>query len=154
MPTIQDLIEKLTPVVAEVGLELDDLNLSKAGKYSVLEIALDGDSVDLDKVAEASRIISNYLDETDVMGNKPYTLEVTTRGVDRPLTKPVHWRRNTGRLVEVVLPEGTTLGRIKNLADQTVTLDVNGKIVEFDISVFSDAKIQVEFSRREVEEQS
>jgi ribosome maturation factor RimP len=141
-------------VVAEVGLELDDLNLSKAGKYSVLEIALDGDSVDLDKVAEASRIISNYLDETDVMGNKPYTLEVTTRGVDRPLTKPVHWRRNTGRLVEVVLPEGTTLGRIKDLADQTVTLDVNGKIVEFDISVFSDAKIQVEFSRREVEEQS
>jgi ribosome maturation factor RimP len=154
MPTIQELIEKLTPVVAEVGLELDDLNLSKAGKYSVLEIALDADSVDLDKVAEASRVISNYLDETDVMGNKPYTLEVTTRGVDRPLTKPVHWRRNIGRLVEVVSPEGTTLGRIKNLVDQTVTLDVNGKTVDFDLNVLSDAKIQVEFSRREVEEQS
>ncbi len=153
MPTIQELIDELTPIVVKVGLELDELKLSKAGKYRVLEVALDGDAVDLDQVANASREISAYLDESDLMGAQPYTLEVTTRGVDRPLTKEIHWQRNIGRLVEVVIAEKKHVGRIKGISGSNVEIDVNGETKQFELNQISQALIQVEFSKRESSEQ-
>jgi ribosome maturation factor RimP len=148
--TPAELIYELSPIVTEVGLELDDLKLSKAGKYRVLEIAVDGDFVDLDKIAEVSRALSVYLDEKNPLGEQPYTLEVTTRGIDRPLVKPVHWQRNVSRLVKVTGEAVELIGRITKFENPTVTLDVNGKIIEIDINTISSALIQVEFSRREV----
>jgi ribosome maturation factor RimP len=148
--TPAELISELSPIVTEVGLELDDLKLSKAGKYRVLEIAVDGDFVDLDKIAEVSRALSVYLDEKNPLGEQSYTLEVTTRGIDRPLVKPVHWQRNVSRLVKVTGEAVELTGRIKKFENPTVTLDVNGKITEIDINTISSALIQVEFSRREV----
>jgi ribosome maturation factor RimP len=148
--TPAELISELSPIVTVVGLELDDLKLSKAGKYRVLEIAVDGDFVDLDKIAEVSRALSVYLDEKNPLGEQPYTLEVTTRGIDRPLVKPVHWQRNVSRLVKVTGEAVELIGRITKFENPTVTLDVNGKIIEIDINTISSALIQVEFSRREV----
>jgi ribosome maturation factor RimP len=148
--TPAELISELSPIVTEVGLELDDLKLSKAGKYRVLEIAVDGDFVDLDKIAEVSRALSVYLDEKNPLGEQPYTLEVTTRGIDRPLVKPVHWQRNVSRLVKVTGEAAELTGRITKFENPTVTLDVNGKITEIDINTISSALIQIEFSRREV----
>ena len=151
--TPAELISELSPIVTVVGLELDDLKLSKAGKYRVLEIAVDGDFVDLDKIAEVSRALSVYLDEKNPLGEQPYTLEVTTRGIDRPLVKPVHWQRNVSRLVKVTGEAVELIGRITKFENPTVTLDVNGKIIEIDINTISSALIQVEFSRRVVGEQ-
>ncbi len=145
--TIAELIENLTPVVAEVGLELDDLKLSKAGKYRVLEIAVDGDEINLDLVAEASRAISEYLDNSSLMGEQAYTLEVTTRGVDRPLTKPQHWSRNIGRLVKVSGTGITETGRIKSVNFPDVTLEVNGKDLVINAFEISSAIVQVEFKQ-------
>ena len=71
------------------------MEITPAGKRRILRIAVDKDGgVTLDDVAEATREISRVLDASDAMGEQPYTLEVTSRGVDRPLTLPRHWRRN------------------------------------------------------------
>ena len=150
MVSIEELVGILTPVVAEFSLDLDDLTLSKAGKLRVLDVTLDGDNgVDLDEVAAVSRAISEVLDETDVMGSSPYTLEVGTRGVNRPLVKPVHWKRNVGRLVVVAGDAINATGRIIAFQDPMVTLEVNGKERTISIAEISRANIEVEFKKRE-----
>lgn len=147
MASVSELVELLTPVVEAVGLELDDLKLSKAGKYRVLEISLDADQIDLDKVADASRSIGIFLDESDVMGEQQYTLEVATRGINSPLTKPAHWRRNIGRLVKVAGDAINETGRIKEFNDPIVTLEINGKTREVDINSITKNEIQIEFKK-------
>ena len=85
-----------------LDLDVEAVELTPAGKRRILRIAVDQDGgVTLDDVADATREVSEVLDESDVMGEQPYTLEVTSRGVDRPLTLPRHWRRNADRLVKV-----------------------------------------------------
>lgn len=104
---------------SELGLDLEDVALGTAGRRRVLRVAVDQDGgVTLDDVAEATRAISSLLDSSDLMGEQPYTLEVTSRGTDRPLTLPRHWRRNVGRLVKVKLHDGEQLeGRIRETDD-------------------------------------
>lgn len=145
--TVATLIAQLEPVVDELGLDLDDLSLSKSGKYRVLEIALDGDAVDLDLIASASRKISEFLDENNLMGEQPYTLEVTTRGIDRPLTKPSHWQRNIGRLVKFSATQKSGVGRITAFTNPKVTLQTDKEIIELDLSEISNAIVQVEFKK-------
>ena len=148
MVSVEELFELLTPVVEEFSLDLDDLTLSKAGKRRVLDVTVDGDDgVDLDEVAAVSRAISEKLDETDVMGSMPYVLEVGTRGVNKPLTKPVHWRRNLGRLVVVAGDAINATGRIVEFADPMVTLEIKGKNRTLNISEISRANIEVEFKK-------
>ena len=106
--TQRDRIEQelVTPLSA-LGLDVEAVELTPAGKRRVLRIAVDGDGgVTLDDVADATKKVSEVLDASDVMGEQPYTLEVTSRGVDRPLTLPRHWRRNADRLVKVTTAEG------------------------------------------------
>jgi ribosome maturation factor RimP len=90
------------------------------------------------------------LDETDVMGEHPYTLEVTSPGVDRPLTLPRHWRRNEGRLVKVVLDTGESLtGRIVGSDQRQAVVDVDGTKHEVPLADVAKARIQIEFNRKE-----
>ncbi len=145
--TEADLIAQIAPVLAQSNLELDSLNLTKAGKHRVLEIAIDGNVVDLDAIASASRKISQHLDETDLMGEQPYTLEVTTRGIDRPLIKPVHWQRNVGRLVKFDFNGTSIVGRIMNFADPNVQIDTGKDLLEINITQINQAIIQVEFNK-------
>lgn len=145
---IDDLLSHLTPVVAAFDVEIDDLTLSKAGKRRVLEIVLDSDSgVDLDKVAQVSRAISEYLDTHDVLDDMPYLLEVGSRGVGRPLTKNAHWRRNQGRLVACTIEGHETKGRIERVDEDSVVLNVTGQSRSFSIADITNAHIQVEFNR-------
>jgi ribosome maturation factor RimP len=90
------------------------------------------------------------LDENDVMGEAAYTLEVSSPGVDRPLTLPRHWRRNAERLVKVTLNDGTALtGRVVRNDDESVVLRMNDKRTDSDRTVaftdISKAKIEIEF---------
>ena len=88
------------------------------------------------------------LDDTDVMGEEPYTLEVTSRGVDRPLTQPRHWRRNLRRLVKVtLLAGGAVTGRIVAADEETVELDVKGQRRRIALSDVAKALVQIEFNR-------
>jgi len=149
-----ELIAELEPVVAQFGLDLDELRLTKAGKRRVLEVVLDGDNgVDLDVVAAVSRAISEHLDASTIMGQLPYLLEVSSRGVGRPLTKPAHWSRNVGRMVHVVGETIDVTGRIVAFNDPQVTLDVEGIERVVDVTTISRALIEVEFNRKATEDQ-
>ena len=89
------------------------------------------------------------LDDSDVMGEQPYTLEVTSRGVDRPLTLPRHWRRNADRLVKVTLTDGSSRHRPDpRLDDDTATLDVDGERREVAYADVAKALVQIEFNRK------
>jgi ribosome maturation factor RimP len=139
----------LTDPLAASGLDLEAIDLAAAGKRRLLRVAVDKDGgVTLDDIAEATKQVGVLLDRTDVMGEQPYTLEVTSPGTDRPLTLPRHWRRNQGRLVKVKLgDEETVTGRIVDSDESGARLDVDGTVREVPFDEVSRAKVQIEFSR-------
>ena len=147
----RDRIEaEITDPLSAMGLDVEAVELTPAGKRRVLRIAIDQDGgVTLDDVADAAREVNRVLDESDVMGEHPYTLEVTSRGVDRPLTLPRHWRRNEDRFVKITLvDDGEIAGRILASAQESVTLDVKGTIREVPYAEIAKALVQVEFNRK------
>jgi len=147
---IRDRIEaELTGPLSAHGLDVEAVEITPVAKRRMLRIAVDKDGgVTLDDVAEATREVSRLLDESDVMGEQPYTLEVTSRGVDRPLTLPRHWRRNTERLVKVTLTSGEVLtGRVVDCDDSAVRLDVSGRRREVGYDEVGKALVQVELNR-------
>jgi len=151
LDAVRDRIEQelATPLRA-LGLDVEAVELTAAGKRSVLRIAVDGDDgVTLDDIADAAKKVSEALDASDVMGEQAYTLEVTSRGVDRPLTLPRHWRRNADRLVKVTTTGGETVtGRITGSGEDSATLDVDGAEREVPYGEVAKALVQVEFNRK------
>lgn len=141
----------LTAPLASVGLDVEAIELSQAGRRRLLRVAVDRDGgVTLDDVADATREVSRVLDGSDVMGQQPYTLEVSSPGTDRPLVLPRHWRRNRGRLVAATLVDGRTVtGRITECDDARAVLDVDGDAREVTLDEVAKAKIQVELNRKE-----
>ncbi len=142
----------VTPAVAAHGLELDRLELQTAGKRSIVRVFLDGDGPDgrgpsLDQIAAATRSISVALDDADVTNGRPYTLEVSSRGVGRPLIEAKHFRRNIGRLVRLDVPEGEVTGRIVAQTDEAVELDVDGTRRTIPLVGIGKALVQVELNR-------
>jgi ribosome maturation factor RimP len=142
----------LTDPLRELGFDLEAVEVTPAGKRRVLRVAVDKDGgVTLDDVAEATRAVGTVLDDSDVMGAQPYTLEVTSRGVDRPLTLPRHWRRNATRLVKVTLVEGGQVtGRIgpgDDDPDGAVELEVDGAPRRVAYADIARALVQIEFNR-------
>jgi ribosome maturation factor RimP len=138
-----------------LGLDIEAVEVTPAGKRRILRVAVDKDGgVPLDEVAEATREVNRVLDASDVMGEQPYTLEVTSRGVDRPLTLPRHWRRNAGRLVKVAFADGRSVtGRIGESTDAEVTLEVEGVRQQVAYAEVAKALVQVEFNRPAGDEQ-
>ena len=149
---------ELADPLRALGLDVEAVEITPAGKRRVLRIAVDKDGgVTLDDVADATRAVGDALDASDVMGEQPYTLEVTSRGVDRPLTLPRHWRRNAGRLVKVTMVEGgTTTARIGASDDEAVTLQTEGKNAGEPRRVtypdIAKALVQIEFNRKDSDE--
>ena len=147
----RDRIEaELIDPLRVMDLDVEAVEVTPAGKRRVLRVAVDKDGgVTLDDVADATREVSRVLDESDVMGEMPYTLEVTSRGVDRPLTLPRHWRRNEDRLVKATLTDGSSLtGRIVASSEESATLDVSGKQHEVAYADVAKALVQIEFNRK------
>ncbi|PKQ24503.1 MAG: ribosome maturation factor RimP [Actinobacteria bacterium HGW-Actinobacteria-5] len=147
-----DLEALVAPVAAAHRLEVDRLEVMAAGKRSVVRIFLDGDGPDghgpsLDQIAEATRELSGVLDAADITKGRPYTLEVSSRGVSRPLTEAKHFRRNTGRLVEFTLAESTLTGRVLGVVDDVVDVDVDGTAQRIPLDGVKRALVQVELNR-------
>ena len=144
----------LTPILAQFDLELEAVEVIPAGKRQLLRVVVDGDGAtgtgpQLDDLAEASKALSAALDSSDAVGSTAYTLEVTTRGIGRPLERPAHWRRNRGRLVTVTTGEGDTVtGRILESDDQIAQLEVDGRPQAVSLADVTKALIQVELNRR------
>ncbi|MDR1386101.1 MAG: ribosome maturation factor RimP [Propionibacteriaceae bacterium] len=147
------LKQAIEPVLAAHGLELDDLSLVRAGDRQILRVTVDGDDgsgggPDLDRIALASTGLSAALDDSDLTGRRPYVLEVSSRGIDRPLTEPRHWRRNQGRLVEVLRRDGDRwLGRLVGSDDRGAELRTDAGSVRLDYAEVARATVQVEFNR-------
>ena len=145
----------LTPILAQFGLELEAVEVIPAGKRRLLRVVVDGDGPDgrgplLDDIAAASKAMSAELDTSDVVGAAAYTLEVSSRGVSRPLELPRHWRRNRGRLVAVTLTAGDAVtGRIVASDEDSVRLDVDGQTREIAYADVGKALVQVELNRRD-----
>lgn len=148
--TKEQVMAALVDPLAALGLDLEAVELTPAGKRRVLRVAVDKDGgVTMDDVADATRQVSEILDSGDVMGELPYTLEVTSRGVDRPLTLERHWRRNAGRLVKVSLVEGGQVtGRIVEARENGAVVEVDGTQRDIDYLDVAKALVQIEFNRK------
>ena len=148
--TIADVIR---PVVAAAGMDLESVRVTAAGRRRLLRVVVDSDrGVSLDDAAAISRELSAALDSVAVMGDFPYTLEVSSPGVDRPLTDYRHWRRAVGRLVRVTVTDsggsGLVSGRVAAADADGVTLDVEGDPKtrrRFPYAALGPGAIQVEF---------
>lgn len=133
----------VAPLVAQSGFDLESVSVRSAGRRLQVVITVDGDEVTLDGIAELSTLLSEHMDETNPLKDHAYTLEVTSRGVNKPLTLPRHWRRNIGRLVAVTLKDDTAItGRITAANEHQA--EVGGAHVEF--AEVARAVIQVEFN--------
>lgn len=159
----------LEPIVRAAGMDLESVRVGSAGRRRLLRVVVDADGgVSLDDIALVSREASSRLDATGAMGEAPYTLEVSSPGVDRPLTLPRHWRRAVGRLVRVPLasdngasspappagPPGETgqagaagpiEGRVIAAGDSGVVLEIDGEQHEFRFADLGPGRVQVEF---------
>jgi ribosome maturation factor RimP len=146
------VVAVVRPVVAAAGYDLEDLAVSRAGRRHVVRVTIDGDrGVSLDDIADVSRAVSAALDaaeeaEGDLLPGE-YELEISSRGVDRPLTLPRHWRRNVGRLVKVSAAGRQVTARIKAAGDEGVTLDVDGTVQEVAHADLGPGRVQLEFTR-------
>jgi len=135
------------PAVEAMGLDIESLEVRSAGRGHVVKIVVDSDDgVTLDVVAEVSRSVSAALDARDDLFSGPYTLEVTSPGADRPLTKPRHWRRARSRLVRVRQQDGTEFaGRVGPADDHGVVLLVDGTLRRIGYGQVAAAAVEVEF---------
>lgn len=153
-----DIAAVVDPLVAASGLEVDRIEIGSAGKRAIVRIFLDGDGPEgrgpsLDQIADATRAISVALDESPVIGDAPYVLEVSSRGVGRPLIEPKHFRRNIGRLVALTLSGGEkVLGRVIETDAEGVHLDVDGAQRDVPLAQIVKAVVQVEMNRSAADE--
>lgn len=133
--------------VDRVGFELEDLDVARVGSRQRIRVVVDAATgVGLDEVAAASRAVAAALDDRDELFTGPYTLEVTSPGVDRPLTRPRHWRRNRLRRVRVRLGGGGELvGRVGDADDEGVQLLVAGELRRVRHAEVERAVVEVEF---------
>ena len=137
------------PLIAAAGLDLEDLNVTRAGRRHVVRVTVDGDGgVSHDELSDVAHEISAALDAAEESGGElttdAYTLEVSSPGIDRPLTQPRHWRRNVGRLVIVRAGDRTLTDRVVAADETAVTLDGAGAFAYADLGP---GRVQVEFSR-------
>jgi ribosome maturation factor RimP len=156
-PDADRLVRLLEPVVHAMNMDLEGIRVTAAGRRRVLRVVVDADGgVSLDDIAVASRELSVKLDNSAEMGEQPYTLEVSSPGVDRPLTQPRHWRRAAGRLVVAPLKthaaghqngNGAALaeGRIVGSSERGVTLEHDGVARDYQYAELGPGRIQVEF---------
>jgi ribosome maturation factor RimP len=135
----------ITPAIQALGFYVEDISITSAGRRSMLTVIVDGDThLSLDQVTVATKAISEIVENLPTLGNNPFTLEVTSPGLDRPLTKPRHWRKNKDRLIKIVLNDGKEItGRIKDSTDYEVIVDEQ-KVAFVDIKR---ATLEIEFKQ-------
>ncbi|MEV7674867.1 MULTISPECIES: ribosome maturation factor RimP [unclassified Streptomyces] len=149
------------PLVRAKDLDLEEIEVSRAGRRGLLRIVVDSDEgVELDACAELSRAISEKLDETDAMGEGEYVLEVSSPGADRPLTEHRHYVRATGRLVRLQLAEaGELVARILAVDEDGLDLEVPGvkgrrpTARRIGFADISKARVEIEFNRKDKKEE-
>src|SRR5450755_1119442 len=143
----RQLAALLADVVDETGLDLEAVLVTGQGRRTEVRVLVDKDGgISLDDVAQVSQAVSAVLDQPAadaILGATPYVLEVSSPGVDRPLTEPRHWRRAAGRLVRAPVTArsqsvmdgrgrpGAVEGRVLAASDHAVVLEIAGEQREY-----------------------
>ncbi len=151
--------ELITPALQKAGYFLEDVNLVNPGQHRIVTVIVDGETgLNLDQVTVASKLVSELLDEASFMGETPFTLEVTSPGIDRPLTLPRHFAKNVDRLLKVTKNDGVVIiGRIHSNTENDVTLEVTEKKevkeVVIALAEIKRALVEIEFNRKDGEKE-
>ena len=153
---IKDQIaELIAPALQQAGYFLEDINIVSPGNHRIVTVIVDGESaLNLDQVTVASKLVSELMDEASFMGDTPFTLEVTSPGIDRPLTLPRHYAKNLTRLLKVTKTDGVVVtGRITSNSESDVTLSVvekkETKEVVIALADIKRAVVEIEFNRKD-----
>ncbi|MFM7356250.1 MAG: ribosome maturation factor RimP [Actinomycetota bacterium] len=152
MALVDNLNELLAPVVKASGLLLEEIKVIPVGRSRIISVIVDHEerNLNLDEVAASSRVISEILENYSQLGDNPFTLEVTSPGVDRPLVKAYQWKKNLGRLISIVKVNGEKLiGRLKSLDLGSVLLEVKSGEVSILFSEIKRAIVEIEFNRKD-----
>ncbi len=153
MSLVNNLTELLGPVISRAGFVLEEITVTPVGKRRLVAVVIDREESNpsLDEVTVVSKEVSAILDNYSQMGEMPFTLEVTTPGIDKPLVLPRHWKKNIGRLVKITPTQGEKyIARIQSFADNKVTLESKNESSVISLSDIAKAQIEVEFNRKEV----
>lgn len=153
MSLVQSITDAITPVVDAAGIFLEDVHIASPGNRRVVTVVVDGSvNLNLDEVTVITKEISAILDTAEFMGQTPFTLEVSSPGVDRPLTLPRHWQKNITRLVRSVMVNGeVVIGRVDAVHDESVCVIVEGKNphkIELPFIEIKRAQTEIEFNRK------
>lgn len=149
------LLELLTPAVENAGFFLDEVQITSPGNHRTVICVVDGiKPLNMDEVTSVSRVISEILDQAPVMGEEAFTLEVTSPGVDRPLTLPRHWTKNLTRLIKITLNDDNVItARLNEFNESHAQLveNIKGRMKNHEIA-FADIKravVEIEFNRKD-----
>jgi ribosome maturation factor RimP len=125
MPLNEEISAAIRPIIEATGNYLEELSITSAGKVKILTVIIDSDThLNLDQVTAVTKEISEIIEALPELGDGAFTLEVTSPGLDRPLTKPRHWRKNLDRLVKIIMTSGQEIqGRIGEATETTVLVD-------------------------------
>jgi len=153
MTLASNLTELLNPAVTRAGFVLEEVSVTPVGKRRLISVVVDCENRNpsLDEVTVVSKEVSSILDTYSQLGEMPFTLEVTTPGIDRPLTELRHWKKNLGRLVKITPNTGEKyVARIKEVLPREVVLELKNQESKVHFSDIARAQIEVEFNRKEV----
>ena len=151
----QSLTILLTPAVENAGFFLEEVLISNPGNLRTVTCVVDGPKpLNLDEVTIVSRLISDLLDESTIIGDEAFTLEVTSPGVDRPLTQRRHWDKSVSRIISMVFSDGEVLtARLTELRDSDATFveNIKGRMKThiIELADIKRAQVEVEFNRRD-----
>ncbi len=153
MSLANNLTELLSSVITKAGFVLEEVTVTPVGKRRLVAVVIDREDTNpsLDEVTVVSKEVSAVLDNYSQMGEMPFTLEVTTPGIDKPLVLPRHWKKNIGRLVKITPKQGEKyVARIQGFTDNQITLELKNESLIVSLSDIAKAQIEVEFNRKEV----
>jgi ribosome maturation factor RimP len=141
----EEISAVITPAINALGFYIEDITITSAGRRSLITVIVDGDThLSLDQVTVATKAISEIMETISAVGDNSFTLEVTSPGLDRPLTKARHWQKNINRLVKVVLLDGSEIkGRIKDVKEVSATVDEKN----INYSDIKRATLEIEFKQ-------
>ena len=143
MTLLEEIAVAITPAIEAAGCYLEEVTLTPAGKRKIMTVIVDGDTnLSLDQVTAISKEVSAIVEVLPALGDTPFTLEVTSPGVDRPLTHPRHWRKNHGRLINVTLEDGKV---VKGRIGDSTEIDVEIDSLKIAYGAMKRALIEIEF---------
>ena len=142
MSIVESVTGAIAPIIEASGIYLEEVTLT-GGSPTILTVIVDSDThLNLDQVTAVTKEISEVLENLEALGETPFTLEVSSPGIDRPLTLPRHWRKNHGRLSTIKLHNGQLVkGRIGEYLDEKVRIDEQ----EIALADIEKAHVEIEF---------